>query len=184
MNGKTRWPLAQAEEIAQSLVGALVPSCQRVPVVAGSIRRRRPDVGDIELLCVPMYMEHRNMLGDVTATTDLLDVELRFLMEQGELAKRPSGYGHMNKFLVHKSGIWVDVFTATEKNWGRDLLVRTGSADFNKRVMREFIRLGKRGHAYGDAAVTLQDGTPVYAPDEQTMFDLLEWPFIEPEARV
>ena len=187
MTTKTRYPLAFADEIAAQLRKQLDGSCERIQV-AGSIRRRRPDVGDIELLCIPRHMEHRNLLGEVTATADLLDYILRGLMTHGVLAKRPNingnfTFGPLNKLMVHQSGIWVDVFTATAKNWGRDLLIRTGSADFNRQVMSRFLGIGKRGHAYGDAAATLRNGELVCAPDEETMFNLLEWPWIEPAAR-
>src|SRR3989304_4969145 len=47
-----KWPLADAWMIAQRSVMLLMPLCQRVEI-AGSIRRRKSQVGDIEIVCVP-----------------------------------------------------------------------------------------------------------------------------------
>lgn len=180
---KIRHPLALADLVGEQLVAALGPACRRI-MVAGSVRRRRPDVGDIEILLVPKIITEKDMFGQVVASHSEPN---RVLMEMGfeRGILRPNGaWGPYNKRLFHiPSGIPVDVFTASMENWGRDLLVRTGPADFNIKVMSRFRQLGCRGHAYGDAAVTLKDGSSRFAPDEETMFGLLGWDYLEPEAR-
>ena len=52
MTAKSRHPLDLAEVTAAVLVKLLAPACERIEV-AGSVRRGRLDVGDIELLAVP-----------------------------------------------------------------------------------------------------------------------------------
>lgn len=52
MTTKTRWPHAEALEIAEEIKEALAHHCERIEI-AGSIRRKKPEVGDIELLFVP-----------------------------------------------------------------------------------------------------------------------------------
>jgi len=59
--------------------------------------------------------------------------------------------------------------------------VRTGPAEYIKNAMGQFLRLGLKGHAYG--GVTMQDGSTKECPDETTVFDLLQWPYVSPEAR-
>ena len=84
--------------------------------------------------------------------------------------------GPKNKYLVHvPTGAAVDVFSTPAENWGMLYFVRTGSADFIRKAMQRFIKLGKRGHAYG--GVTLKDGT------EEKVFELLELPWNEPAER-
>ena len=190
---KQRWPLAQADPVAEEVLGKLSDSCQLI-VIAGSVRRRRPDVGDVELLCVShVDQPNRDLFGTATSLPSLpqghrLDRRLLALIEQGYLAYRLDKRGHrsfgvLNKSLIHvPSGISLDVFTGSVANWGRDLLIRTGSADFNKRVMSRFQQLGQRGHAYGPYAVTGPKGR-FEAPQEEDMFRYLEWQYIEPEAR-
>jgi len=187
MAEKRRWPLAFATMVADHLVGHLTPYCKRIQV-AGSIRRRRPMVGDIELLCIPDVVSLRNLLGEVTEQLDTLDQGIKRLIEAGFLAYRLSqaggrlSYGPKNKFLVHvPSGMPVDVFTANERNWGMALFVRTGPADWNKRAMSRFQQLGLRGHAYG--GITGPGGLPVDCPDEETVFRHLDWPYLPPEER-
>ena len=79
------------------------------------------------------------------------------------------------------SGIPVDVFSSSTNNWGMSLVVRTGSKDFNVRMMARFRELGMRGHAYG--GVTDQEGNEIECPDEETVFRLLGWSWMPPERR-
>jgi len=177
---KNRWPLAQAEEVAGQLVVALSPYCSSV-VVAGSIRRRQEEVGDIELLCVPM--EH----VDSPTAFDSVEAGIRNLIESGELDYRRNkrgaiNYGPLNKFMVHRSGIAVDVFSTTAKNFGMALVVRTGPKAWNIRMMRRFRELGMEGHAY--AGISLSKGQEVNCPDEDAVFRYLGWRYVPPEKRV
>ena len=63
MGGETRWPLRQAAALARSLVTFLEPYCDRIEV-AGSVRRQKADVGDIELVLVPK-LEQRPVPGQL-----------------------------------------------------------------------------------------------------------------------
>ncbi|GAH73129.1 unnamed protein product, partial [marine sediment metagenome] len=63
--------LEKAKVIAENLKSLLAPVCEKIEV-AGSIRRQKPDVGDIELLCIPKYV----------ASVDQLDRELGALFIQ------------------------------------------------------------------------------------------------------
>ena len=51
---KTQRPLPEAERIAAAIVADLAPSCDRIQV-AGSVRRRKEVVGDIELVLMPHH---------------------------------------------------------------------------------------------------------------------------------
>ncbi len=54
MSTSVRRPLAEGEAIASALVADLEPYCARIQV-AGSIRRRKEMVGDIEIVAIPRY---------------------------------------------------------------------------------------------------------------------------------
>ena len=181
MTNKKRYPHVEARKVAYDIMVRLTPYSEKI-LIAGSIRREREDVGDIELLIVPKFRVAFDMFMEPRDPVDTSDERLANLVKDGVL-KRRGAWGHLNKFFTHVlSGIPVDIFVGTIENWGRDLMVRTGSADFNKRVMSRFHALGKRGHAYGDFAVT--HGLATYkAPDEEAMFALLEWDYIEPRRR-
>ena len=186
MTTKRRFPLALAEVTAQSLLDLLAPACQRIEV-AGSVRRGRQDVGDIELLCVPRFEVQRDLFGQPVERVSLLDRRCLELIRSGHLDYRPNKagaltFGPMNKLLLHQgTGIPVDVFTATAENWGMFLFVRTGPAGFIRQAMGRFRALGMAGHAYG--GVTTASGEVVNCPAEEDVFNLLGWDWLPPEAR-
>jgi len=165
--------LTRATSIAEDLKSQMEPCCNRI-AIAGSIRRRKPEVGDIELLVIPR--------------ANYLDKLLHDLMMQNVLAMRLDkrgrrAYGPKNKLLVHlPSGIGLDVFSTTAENWGMALFVRTGPREWNIKAMSRFRELCMQGHAYG--GVTDANGRALNCPDEETVFQRLQWAYVSPERRV
>lgn len=185
MSKDTAWPYSQAWETANELKDLLSPACELI-VIAGSLRRKKQTVHDIEILAAPKV--------DDTGVfhIDKLDEAIMDLMARGVLdyrlnVKGSSVYGAKNKLLVHlPTGIPVDVFSADIRNFGVSLVVRTGSAEFNIKLMARLKALGKAGHAYpkeGHGGVTREDGTEVECPHEDIVFREAGWDFIEPEKR-
>jgi len=188
MGGQTRWPLLQASTIAQDMMDLLETSCERL-AVAGSIRRRKPDVGDCELLAIPRLGQATDLWGkgiNPLERVSLLDYRVVQLIKMGVLAYRldvrgRKTFGPLNKLLMHMaSGIPVDLFSTTAQHWGMALLVRTGPKEFNVRVMSRFKELGMAGHAYGGVTVNQAEAP---CPNEVDVFNLLGWQFIPPERR-
>jgi len=149
--------------------------------VAGSVRRRKPEVNDIELLCIPR-------LGGLIGEVDLLDQTLIDLMHGEILGYRlnkrgRATYGTKNKLMVHiPSGAAVDIFSTTWDCWGMALFVRTGPREWNIKAMSRFRELGMQGHAYG--GVTDAKGNELGCPDEETVFQHLGWAYVPPERRM
>lgn len=52
----TKFPRTQALAVAEELVAALRPACERLEI-AGSLRRGKAEVGDVEILFVPRVEE-------------------------------------------------------------------------------------------------------------------------------
>lgn len=188
MTVKTRIPLAKARALAAQLVLDLGPYTERI-MVAGSIRREKPDIGDVELLYVPRYEQAGQVsLFDGLQQQDMMDVHLRESIRVGVFAKRlnakntPIGYGELNKYLVHRqTGIAVDIFATEARNWGMALIVRTGPAEFNVNLMARLKQTGYQGHAYGGA--TDGNNEEIELPDEHAVFQLAGWDYIQPERR-
>jgi DNA polymerase (family 10) len=164
--------LEKAKVIAEELKGILAPACNRIEI-AGSIRRQKPEVGDIELLVIP----RANYLDKL-----LYDLMMRNILAM-RLNKRGSKtYGPKNKLLLHvSSGIGVDIFSVDARNWGMALFVRTGPAEWNIKAMSRFQELGLRGHAYG--GISDSGGNEIDCPDEETVFRYLGWAYVPPERR-
>jgi DNA polymerase (family 10) len=183
MSGGQRWPHVQAMAVAEALADELRTACERIEI-AGSLRRKKPGVGDIELLCVPKV--EPDMFGCAVGA-DLLDLRLQALIKGGTLGKRPNvkgryTYGPKNKLLRHiPSGIPLDVFSTEARNWGMAMFIRTGSAEWNIRAMARFQQRGMQGHAYG--GVTLAGNIEADCPEEADVFKHLGWEWVEPEAR-
>jgi DNA polymerase (family 10) len=168
--------LHQAELIANELLKILEPDCQRV-TIAGSIRRRKPIVGDIEILAVPKYLDG----------VDELDEEIKKLMAERLLGYRRNvrgsiTYGPKNKLLVHlPSGVGVDIFSTDEDCWWVSLVVRSGGEITNRRIATAAIRKGWHLQAYGRGFSTPRG--EVVCRSEEEVFRAVGFPYPAPWER-
>ena len=55
---KTRFPRAAAIAVARELCEALKPHCERL-IVAGSLRRMKQQVGDVEIVYIPKIRKYQ-----------------------------------------------------------------------------------------------------------------------------
>jgi DNA polymerase/3'-5' exonuclease PolX len=73
MTAKQKIPLAQARQLAQELATIhLRPACERIEV-AGSVRRGKSEVSDVELVAIPRFGEQLNLFGEPASQVDLLE---------------------------------------------------------------------------------------------------------------
>lgn len=169
-SNERRIPLEEAECVASELVSRLQDACHRIEVV-GSVRRRKPSVGDIEILYIP-----REGLPDPTET------RIMKLITKGILEVR-GGYGEWNKLMVHPaSGIKVDLFKTTRGRWPVSLAVRTGPRESNIAVATAAKRKGWKFHSYG-TGFTDQWGREVACHSEREVFELVGLEYKSPEKR-
>jgi len=168
--------LSKARDIAETLKSLLEGSCERIEI-AGSIRRHKWDVGDIELLCIPKFVDG----------VDQLDRELGGLAIQGIIALRRNKrgsptYGPKNKLMLHvPSGIGVDIFSTTEECWPVALVVRTGGKQTNIRISMAAQKRGYKFHAYGSGFSTPQGET--ICSSEREVFEAVGLPYRQPWER-
>ena len=164
--------LEKARAIANELKDLLRPACNRIEI-AGSIRRRKPEVGDIELLVIPRANYLDRLLHDLM----MKDVLAMRLNKRGSRT-----YGPKNKLMVHlPSGIGVDIFSTDEECWWVSLVVRTGGKITNQRIAVAAIRKGWRLQAYGRGFST-PDGD-VVCKSERDVFELVNLRYREPRER-
>ena len=137
----TRIPLAEAEAIAQEIVALLCPSCTRIEIV-GSIRRRREDVGDVEIVCIPKPGEPiRDMFGSTLGyNKSPFEVACWQMLAARVFSHRLDtnghrAYGERYKRLLYYD-IPLDLFAVIEPaQWGVIYAIRTGSAEFSRRLV-------------------------------------------------
>lgn len=160
--------LSQARTIAEDVVEKLRPHCERIEI-AGSIRRQKPEVGDIEIVCIPKPYENVGLFETGIAT-----VINKWQKLKGEL---PCKYTARRL----PDGIDVDIFMVGEDNWGWQLAIRTGSAEFSHRVLA--VGLNKRGLTSKEGIVQDCEGNKIKVVDEESLFRLIGVAYIEPQNR-
>ena len=183
MSTATRVPLAAAEATSLELLAVLTLGALRAEV-AGSIRRRMPSVGDIELVAVPrVHTEtHREgLFEERSIDVDEFQVVIDSLLLDGTLAQHPTDpkRGPRYSKLLHvASGLQVDLFSARPQTFGLILAIRTGPANYSRWLVTE---ARARGHhvAEGELHVGAQGCSPYAAcevvptPEEADVFKAL-----------
>lgn len=168
--------LAEAEKIALKYLEMFKPHCERI-CIAGSIRRGKAEVNDIEIVCIP---KTRKMTSFLFYEYEERDNEFVKLVHS---IPRVTGDGLSKaiKFLLPEN-IKLDMFTATKSNWGYILAIRTGSAFFSHNTLAK----GWVAKGYHGKNGMLQDqyGNDVEVKEEIDLFNLIGLPFITPEKRL
>jgi DNA polymerase/3'-5' exonuclease PolX len=183
---KPKFPRSDALEVTRIIIAFIQPFCERL-VVAGSLRRRKPEVGDIEILYIPKFSTEPDGLFD-TKQINCVDRELENLLQVQTITKRLSilgceSWGQRNKLARHTtSQIPVDFFQASRSNWFNYLVCRTGSASNNTRIASAAQSKGWKWHPYGPG-FTDQAGHMVDVESEQDVFRLVGIPYLEPWQR-
>jgi len=152
--------LEEAKRLAQEIVEQIFPHCERVEV-AGSIRRKKSEVRDIDLVLIPKPFLWSRIIATLQRTMD------------AEVLKR----GDIIAQLTIK-GVNVDLYVASPETWSALLLIRTGSAQHNIKLsmlaQKKGLKLTHRG---------LVKGGNVIASTEKEIFEALELSYVEPEER-
>lgn len=152
--------LPAAEEIAAYL--AKLPGVTAV-AVAGSIRRRRETVGDVDI--VAGGDEQAPVMQAVTAMPSVLSV----------IAQGPT-----KTSVTLRNGLNVDVRLVTPAQYPSALHHFTGSKEHNVALRGLAREMGLKISEYG---VERSDGSIVLVEDEAALYRLLGLEFIEPELR-
>lgn len=197
--GKGKFELKTVRPVAEKLGAALAPYCERIEV-AGSIRRGKAEVGDIEIVAIPKVEftgGQLSMFGDHERGTvrNLLDDELFDLCYHGKLTNDPvragidttKAYGERYKKLfvplsTRLGWVQLDLFLTAPENWGAIFAIRTGPNVWNQALMA-YINDHTPYQQAGGELVRRSTGQPVPTRTERAYFDVLRLPFVEPSMR-
>lgn len=183
---ETLLTLDVARETADRLVELLSPACERI-VVAGSIRREKPDgIKDIELVAIPRCETAPNLLGEHDVTRTFLDARIA---EIGGLVPRAMTGGSFRMGARYKALEWVwngvlapvDLFLVLPPaEWGAILAIRTGPAAFSQHLVTSAKRLGRH---VASGRVFTRDDEIISTPTERDFFDACGVEWMEPRER-
>lgn len=168
-----RMPLGKALPAAQELLNTLLALPQvESGAVAGSIRRGRPTIGDVDLL---------------VASADPAPV-MGVFVSMAQVA-RVLGHGPTKSSVELHSGLQVDLRVLAAARMGTALAYFTGSQAHNVRLRERALRLGfsLNEHALrpvaADGSLIDDAAGHILCADEAELYQRLDLPYIPPELR-
>lgn len=170
--------LKEAESMASELIEYLRPLCQRIEV-AGSVRRLKNYVNDIEIVLIPRPIQ--GLFGDLEYSAS----QIREALQQKGFEIVKGGVDYIQA--KSRTGVLFNIFITDPDRWGCVFTIRTGSAAFTRRLVTTRNEGGvKPNHLAfvgGRIADISQGGKFLDTPEEKDVFDTLGLPWVKPWER-
>lgn len=158
--------------------------------VAGSIRRRRPTVGDVEHVVIANFGDAAvdGSLFKQTDRVNLLWHHLDALLAGGQIAKHFYGdqgprWGEKSRGIDFR-GFRHEIYLATPETWGAMLAIRTGPAELSQHLVTAIKRMPYAHEGGGFRVIDQRTGQAVPTPEEADYFRLCGVAYREPWERV
>jgi DNA polymerase (family 10) len=172
-----RFQIHETEKLIAGLLEHLqsAPGVGRIEV-AGSLRRRKETIGDVDILA--------ELEGDGTPVVD------HFVSFSG--AQRVVGAGSTKGSIVLHSGLQVDLRVIPSRSFGAALQYFSGSKEHNVAVRTRAVRKGLRVNEWGvfrvpetedDAPLGKEDGERLAGDTERGVYEVLGMSWVPPELR-
>ena len=155
--------LEQAENLGKEIIKALVRHVEKAEI-AGSVRRRRPQVNDLDIVVIPTLW----MWASIPTTLESLDLE--FVRGKDDLLT----------FVRKRDNFMVDIYRASFPTWGTLLLIRTGSKMHNVKLC---VRARELGLMLSAKKGVLNQGIVIASRTEEEIFKALQLDYVAPEQR-
>ena len=154
---------AKAQAVALQVKEAVKSLCDRLEIV-GSIRRKKPQVGDCDF---------------VVLATDANWAKIVQTLRKSKVICAGSSLIKVN-FPVEGGLFQVDFYRATPQTFGVQELIRTGSADHNMWLAGYAL---SKGYRLKYSVGLTKDGVAVAVETEESVFSALDLPCPEPQQR-
>lgn len=170
-----RTPLGAAYPAAHAILQTLLALPQALEgAVAGSIRRARPTIGDVDLLVAVRTMDDAAPIMDAFVTQ--------------QQVSRVLGHGPTKSSVELHSGLQVDLRVLEKARWGTALAYFTGSQQHNikmrERALAQGYSLNEHALSPVDAAGNIIEDAPKRLFDtEEGLYEALGLPWVAPELR-
>lgn len=188
MSEGMRWSAKEAQMAAQRVIGYLAGICPKDTTLverieeAGSLRRGKADVGDLELVAIAKPTV--DLLGGETYSA--VPIRTRLETAGWEVIKGREGDKYI-KFMLPMQGslrMPVDLFLTTPEQWGIIHIIRTGSSDFSHRLVTSKLAGGWMPFGMQCADGWLwKNGEKLITREEEDVFRLLGVEWVAPKDR-
>ncbi len=164
---KGRMLLAEAERISKPILNA-IKKIQEVKeaVIAGSFRRKKPTIGDLDILVRADNKSHKKIM-------DLI-LKMKFV-------DKILGKGEEKSTIITSEGLQIDVRVFNDEEFGAGLLYFTGDKQHNIWLRKIAIKKGWKLNEYG---LFDKNGKRIAGKNEMEIYDLLGVKFVNPEKRI
>ena len=153
--------LKKGLKIGNEIIDLIKDNCMKVEI-AGSIRRKRPDVKDVDLVILPKEHKKERIVWDLTN----------------------KGFKTTKNGVKIVSGIYkdvqVDLNFCTKDTWGITLLFRTGSKFHNIKMAKKAKEMGLKLSLNKGL---MKDDEVIASKTEEEIFETLDIDCVEPEKR-
>jgi DNA polymerase/3'-5' exonuclease PolX len=124
----------KARELAINTGNKLLPFCEKINI-AGSIRRQKQEVKDIEIVCLPRHTEgaQASMFETVAVEKVISTNFVAIVKTLGKVIKGKPDGRYMQIELPQRVNL--DLFMPDPVDYYRQLVIRTGSADYVARTI-------------------------------------------------
>jgi DNA polymerase/3'-5' exonuclease PolX len=192
MNDKLLYPLSVGREAANLAVEMLETTCRRIEI-AGSVRRKRPMVHDVDLVIWPivevvetpqqlsLFLTEHKLTYQATA---LLQQARRLGWDEWPAETWPGivriPVSEESAHAVERIPIELYICEPDGSNFEALVQMRTGSAENNIRLAKRALELGlkyRAGYGVFDGERRVDDGT------ERGIWAALGWEYVPPERR-
>jgi DNA polymerase (family 10) len=146
---ETKVTLQEAQDMAADLIGELAPHFSKA-LVAGSIRRGKGDIGDIDIVLIPKDTLF-DQIGNIIEVTS----------------------GGKKKIYGTYRGRPINLFLTDTQGWGAQLMTATGPAQYNIRKRFLVKRKGMKLNEYG--LFTADTDEYLAGKTEKDIYDYLGW---------
>jgi DNA polymerase/3'-5' exonuclease PolX len=163
----------EARALAEKVCHQLVPYCEKIKI-AGSIRRKKSQVSDIDIVCIPKTKPVKDLFGMISHHER--DPGFINVVNQWDKLKGDATGKYMQRMV---EGHKLEIACATPDNWGNILLIRTGNSDFSHLIMKI---VNSRGFTQKDGFL-YRNERMIHVPEEWVYFKTLGIPYVEPELR-
>jgi DNA polymerase/3'-5' exonuclease PolX len=183
--------LELATKLAERIQAELAPMCEQI-AIAGSVRRQRPECGDIDLVLLPRRNELANLKARCLAkATVVQDGPQNFICKLNPWSAEPKGF-QLDIFIAAPDA--KDLFAPEPGNFASLLLCRTGSKEHNVFLIEHAKKMQMRWNPYrgvyhggewkhyGNESEYL-GGELLAARHEPDIFEALKLAYVPPEQR-